>query len=406
MKQLLSILSFFVCLNLSAQCLNCPSGTTAPGAAASPTVKFHGFTSEVTKYDGVKPTCYTPTANTLNGHLQGINNKLCQLKSVIDSLKTNDSSAFAQIDSIQLRIDSIVTALGQFYNTSVISSDSSVRITVTTNPMTRVNTFNLKVMDDSVGVTALNAISGNGQSYNPLKLGGALTENTTITGNKEFNMNSYIFRLTQNDPTTYHDLFEIKQIKNLTQNSDFTSSRNLGLNAMKTSVVGNGTFNLQSLQTVLQAHSISHKLNLSSSSIISKTGDTVTIGYGDVDNLVLTFDGQNTTGGHITSMNNVVLTPIYNGTNTLPMSVYKYTSLAIMDLTQQFSASPSSWVVPTDKYAIYQEGELDKVWLNSAIIVAPNLPIYANDAAAVSDTAFPSGGLYKTTGSVALKVKP
>lgn len=404
MKQLLSILSFFVCLNLSAQCLNCPSGTTAPGAAASPTVKFHGFTSEVTKYDGVKPTCYTPTANTLNGHLQGINNKLCQLKSVIDSLKTNDSSAFAQIDSIQLRIDSIVTALGQFYNTSVISSDSSVRITVTTNPMTRVNTFNLKVMDDSVGVTALNAISGNGQSYNPLKLGGALTENTTITGNKEFNMNSYIFRLTQNDPTTYHDLFEIKQIKNLTQNSDFTSSRNQGLNAMKTSVVGNGAFNLQSLQTILQAHSISHKLNLSSSSIISKTGDTVTIGYGDVDNLVLTFDGQNTTGGHITSMNNVVLTPIYNGENTLPMSVHKYTSLAIMDLTQQFG-TPSSWVVPTDRYAIYQEGETDKNLFRGYFMLS-NLTTYADDASAAADTSLPSSAAYLLSGSTVLHIKP
>ena len=404
MKRLLFILAFIYTTAISAQCLNCPNGITAPGAGASPSVKFNGYTSEVKYYDGIKPTCYTPTANTLNGHLQGINNRLCQLKTTIDSLRVNDSSAFAQIDSIQNRIDSIVDALGQFYNTSVISSDSSVRISIATNPITRVNTFNLKVMDDSVAVTALNGISGNGQSYNPLKLGGTFTENTTITGNKEFNMNSYIFRLTQNDPTTYHNLLEISQLKNYTQNSDF-STFSEGLSAKKTSTVSNGTFNLFTLQNSLHGHDVTHKLTMSNSAIILKTGDTSTIGYGDVANLDLTYDGQSSTGGHITSMRNLTLYPIHKGSNTLPFSVYRYVSLAISDLTQ-VNGTPSGWIVPTVRYAIYQEGETDRVWLNSAIIVAPNLPIYADDAAAVADTAFPSGGLYKTTGSVVLKVKP
>ena len=404
MKRLLFILAFIYTTAISAQCLNCPNGITAPGAGASPSVKFNGYTSEVKYYDGIKPTCYTPTANTLNGHLQGINNRLCQLKTTIDSLRVNDSSAFAQIDSIQNRIDSIVDALGQFYNTSVISSDSSVRISIATNPITRVNTFNLKVMDDSVAVTALNGISGNGQSYKPLKLGGTFTENTTITGNKEFNMNSYIFRLTQNDPTTYHNLFELSQIKNYTQNSDF-STFSTGLSANKTSTVSNGTFNLITLQNALHGHDVKHKLTMSNSAIILKTGDTSTIGYGDVANLDLTYDGQSSTGGHITSMRNLTLSPIYKGANSVPYTVYRYVSLAISDLTQVYG-TPSDWIVPTVRYAIYQEGETDRVWLNSAIIVAPNLPIYANDAAAVADTAFPSGGLYKTTGSVTVRCKP
>ena len=404
MKQLLSILLLAVCFNAGAQCLNCPGGTTAPGAAAAPSVKFHGYTSEVKYYDGTRPTCYTPTANTLNGHLQGINATLCSLKSVIDSLRDNDSSAFAQIDSIQLRIDSIVTALGQFYNTSVISSDSSVRITLSTNPTTRVNTFNLKVMDDSVAVTALNGISGNGQSYKPLKLGGTFTENTTITGNKEFNMNSYIFRLTQNDPTTYHNLLEISQLKNYTQNSDF-STFSEGLSAKKTSTVSNGTFNLFTLQNALRGHDVTHKLTMSNSAIILKTGDTSTIGYGDVANLDLTYDGQSSTGGHITSMRNLTLNPIYKGANSVPYTVYRYVSLALSDLTQ-VNGDTASWIVPTDRYAIYQEGASDKVVLKTAIMVLPNLPVYVNDAAAVADTAFPSGGLYKTTGSVTVRCKP
>ena len=222
MKRLVFIATLFYVLNVSAQCLNCPNGITAPGAGASPSVKFNGYTLEVKYYDGIKPTWYTPTANTLNGHLKEINNKLCQLKSVIDSLRTNDSSAFAQIDSIQSRIDSIVVALGQMYNTSVVSSDSSIRVSVSTNLTTRVNTFNLAVVNDSVAGNSINAITGTGQSFNPYKLGGALTENTTITGDKELNINSFILRLTQNNPTTYHSLFEFNPLKNYTQKSDFS----------------------------------------------------------------------------------------------------------------------------------------------------------------------------------------
>lgn len=404
MKRLVFIATLFYVLNVSAQCLNCPNGITAPGAGASPSVKFNGYTSEVKYYDGIKPTCYTPTANTLNGHLQGINNKLCQLKSVIDSLRTNDSSAFAQIDSIQSRIDSIVVALGQMYNTSVVSSDSSIRVSVSTNLTTRVNTFNLAVVNDSVAGNSINAITGTGQSFNPYKLGGAMVENTTITGDKELNINSFTLRLTQNNPTTYHGLFELNQLKNYTQNSDF-SSRSFSLSANKKSTISNGTFNLSSLNTSLGAHAVAHTLKLNNSSILSKTGDTTTIGYGDVNNISLTFDGQESLGGHITSMSNMVLTPIYKGSNTLPFSVYRYVSLGIMDLTQA-TGDTSSWIVPTDRYAIYQEGETDKVEFKSEIIILPNLPVYSDDAAAVADTSFPSGGLYKTTGSVTLRVKP
>lgn len=119
----------------------------------------------------------------------------------------------------------------------------------------------------------------------------------------------------------------------------------------------------------------------------------------------LTYDGQSSTGGHITSMRNLTLSPIFKGTNTLPFTVYRYVSLAISDLTQ-VNGTPSGWIVPTDRYAIYQEGETDKVVFKSEIIVFPNLPIYADDAAAAADASFPKGGLYKTTGSVALKVKP
>lgn len=405
MKQLLSILSFFVCLNLSAQCLNCPSGTTAPGAAASPTVKFHGFTSEVTKYDGVKPTCYTPTANTLNGHLQGINNKLCQLKSVIDSLKTNDSSAFAQIDSIQLRIDSIVTALGQFYNTSVISSDSSVRITVTTNPMTRVNTFNLKVMDDSVGVTALNAISGNGQSYNPLKLGGTLIENTNITGDKELNIKNRRLRLEQFDEnSSYYNMFDVIHNKKYINDVDLTNNRCYSFAALKTSSFENTIFTLNNV--ALENVGITHNLKLGNATQLTKPNAFGNgIGYGDVSNVGMGFAAEFSTGGIVESMRNLTLSPIWNGSNTTPLQIDRYISLAIQDLTQEFHPQPDVWNVPTDRYAIYQEGETDKNLFRGYFMLS-NLTTYADDASAAADTSLPSSAAYLLSGSTVLHIKP
>lgn len=409
MKRVLFAVMLLINVVTFADCINCPKGTTAPGAAASPTTRFNGYTSEVNKYDGTTQNCYTPTANTLNGHLKGINNELCTLQDLIDSLSAvidyNDSVAVAGLDSLQeqmdtvyVRLDSIVTALGQFYNTSIISSDSSLN--VSSSIVGEVITFNLSVDNDSIEVTTGNALSGNGKSYNPIKLGGILTENTTITG--DYSMSSIVnaFSVTQTDSTNTNSLFKVSQVKKYTSLSDFDSFY-FGAEIRKKSVVSSGTYDLSSADARLFGSSIQHDLKLASSTIIKKTGDTSAISFGDVCNLDVIYDAQETNGGNITSMRNLTLFPIFKGANVSPFTVYRYVSLALPDLN-----TGGVWVQPTDRYAIYQEGETDKVWLESAIIVAPNLPVYANDAAAVADTAFPSGGLYLTTGSVTLRVKP
>ena len=198
MKRILFIvLSVYSIIGYS-QCVNCPSGTTAPGAAASPTTRFNGYTSEVNKYDGTTPTCYTPTANTLNGHLQGINLKLCSIKSTLDSLRAYDANNTVRLDSIinamdsstidiDVRLDSIILALGQFYNTVIVSSDNSLNVSVDT--IGNEVTYDLTVENDSVAVTTGNGMTGNGKPYNPIKLGGTVTENTTLTGDKDLNFN-------------------------------------------------------------------------------------------------------------------------------------------------------------------------------------------------------------------------
>lgn len=410
MKRVLFIALLLVNVIVFADCINCPKGTTAPGAAASPTTRFNGYTSEVNKYDGTTQNCYTPTANTLNGHLKGINNELCTLQDLIDSLSIvvneNDSIALAGLDSLQeqldtvyVRLDSIITALGQFYNTSVISSDSSLNIS--SSVVGEVITFDLSVDNDSIEIDSGNGLSGNGRNATPVKLGGTLTENTTLTGDKSLNFNIRQGYFSNKYDTIQSNILIGEYTSKYNDSSDFVTD-DIGVRMTSIRDVRNGTWNLSTYQVNPTSTAFTTELEMTSSAILLKTGDTSVIGWGDVTNVGLGFEAQNTTGGHVTSAVNLALSAVYKGSNTLPCTVYRYTSLALGDLNR----ATDKWIVPTDRYAIYQEGEADKVWLNSAIIVAPNLPEYANDAAAVADTAFPSGGLYLTTGSVALKVKP
>jgi len=412
MKRVLFIALLLVNVLAFADCINCPSGTTAPGAAASPTTRFHGYTSEVNKYDGTTQNCYTPTANTLNGHLKGINNELCALQDLIDSLSIvidyNDSVALAGLDSLQeqmdtvyVRLDSIVTALGQFYNTSVISSDSSLNISASL--VGEVMTYDLSVDNDSIEIDSGNGLSGNGRAATPVKLGGTLTENTTLTGDKSVNFNIQQGYFYNKYDTIQNNLLLAEYTSKYNEASDFVID-DIGVRMTSIRDVRNGTWNLSSYEVKPTSNVLSTDLRLTSGATLLKTGDTTAISFGDVANSELIFDAQNTTGGHITSMRNLTLSPIFKGANTLPFTVYRYVSLALNDLTQA-DGDTAQWIVPTDRYAIYQEGATDKNQFNG-IMILPNLTSYADDAAAAADTALPSGGLYLITASTVLHVKP
>lgn len=131
-----------------SNCPTCPKGMTAPSTITSPLQGFHGYTSESLHFDGTTPTCYTPTANTLNGHLNGINNRLCNFKSRIDSLWRKDTLFLRRIDSLINAIDDINDEFESTYNTSVISSDSSVNVDA--DIVGSVQQFDLSVDIDSV----------------------------------------------------------------------------------------------------------------------------------------------------------------------------------------------------------------------------------------------------------------
>lgn len=144
------MISLFAVVDAYGQinCPTCPKGLTAPSSISSPQQGFNGYTSEVDHFDGTTPTCYTPTAATLNGHLRGINNALCAHRTRIDSLIGSDTSLINRIDSIISILDNISADLESNYNTSIISSDSSVNIVASMVGL--VQQFNLSVDIDSV----------------------------------------------------------------------------------------------------------------------------------------------------------------------------------------------------------------------------------------------------------------
>jgi len=163
--------AFFISYTVNAQCVGCPKQLTAPGSLAPPSVGFNGFTSEVKTYNGVPPTCYFPVNGSLNGHLQGINNKLCSL---LDSLGDNaekDSIALSVIDSLIIELTNIKGLIPN--DIGIISSDNSVMVNF--NTVGDSTTYDLTLVANS-------ANNGLFKSGTTIKQGGSLIQNTYIDG--------------------------------------------------------------------------------------------------------------------------------------------------------------------------------------------------------------------------------
>ena len=223
---------------------------------------------------------------------------------------------------VEVRLDSIITALMQMYNTSIISSDSSISVTLSTNSLTRVNTYNVRVVDDSVAITSANGLSGTGQSYNPVKLGGTLTQNTTIDGDYDIGLNPRKLYISNKYDTISSTVLFSEYSKVMNKASDFVND-DYGNQFSTIREVKNGTWNMSSYQVKPCNASIYTDLRMTSGATLLKTGDTSAIGYGDLQNVGMGFQGQQTVGGHVTSMRNLTLNGPYKGANSVPFTVYR-----------------------------------------------------------------------------------
>ena len=138
MKYLIALTLIIVSFFAKAQCVGCPPLTG--GAVPSTPCAFNGQTSSVTSYNGITPTCYIPVNGSLNGHLQGINNRLCAIKTLVDSLIAVSNNCDSVAQNLQIQIDSIALLVNQY---DIVSTDSSIIVTKTVSEDTV--TFDLSV---------------------------------------------------------------------------------------------------------------------------------------------------------------------------------------------------------------------------------------------------------------------
>lgn len=150
MRIILTMLLFVAYCTANAQCIGCPplSSGTIPTIPCA----FNGQTSSVTQYNGVTPTCYTPTNAGLNGHLQGINNALCRIRNKADSLIAVSGQCDSSIINIQIQVDSL---FGMITYYDVVSTDSSVIVTRDTIGDTITFDLSVPVYQPNVDATCL-----------------------------------------------------------------------------------------------------------------------------------------------------------------------------------------------------------------------------------------------------------
>lgn len=134
MKRFIIVLfALFAVINTYGQCRSCPSSLQAPGSTGSTPLPGTLFTSQITPYDGTVPDCYDAVANNLNGHLEGIDNRLCELGILIDSLESSSTRDSIRIEEILVIIDSLETLYDSLIVTyDLVSDDGTVDITTTT----------------------------------------------------------------------------------------------------------------------------------------------------------------------------------------------------------------------------------------------------------------------------------
>lgn len=107
------------------------AGTVAAQPIPSPSetsTVFNGFSSEITVYDGQQIQCFLPTGGGLNGVLEGIDDKMCELNALISSLSASEE-VVAVVDSLDEYISYVETLLQSIQNISIESPDNSVTIT-------------------------------------------------------------------------------------------------------------------------------------------------------------------------------------------------------------------------------------------------------------------------------------
>lgn len=212
---------------------------------------------------------------------------------------------------------------------------------------------------------ALNPLSSNGLHTDTtncpatVKLGGTLIEDTTIDGDKFLNFDVARFRLTQHintdDKTTLVDIVK-EQVYN--EDADFSNENAQVMSIGKVSEI-DGNYVMASLGKEIRASSIYHSLRIADNSSISR-GYPNLFNYGTIRNLSLGFGVDIITNNStLEDVANLTLGAVYRAGLPTNLIITNYASLYIKDLTNATEGGNNA-LVPTNRWAIYQEGTTDK----------------------------------------------
>lgn len=242
-----------------------------------------------------------------------------------------------------------------------------------------------------------NGISGNGNTGNEIKLGGELTEDTIIEGEKEIKFAIKRFDIIQDDSGENTLAFSIDKTKNYNDVSEFDNENNYVALITKNSNFDAGIVEMASIGKEVRGSGIRHDISISDGSRLDNNYPF--FGYGTVNNLRLNIFNTRSGGGTVEYAANLVLGVIYKGSNPNPANFTNFAALLI----EEFNESSPIHNTPTTHYGVVQLGIKTKNILFGEIFMLPNLPVYADNAAATSG-GLPTGALYRTsTGD--LKVK-
>lgn len=247
------------------------------------------------------------------------------------------------------------------------------------------------------GGLAKNGISGTGTTLDKFKLGGELTEDTIIEGEKEIKFAIKRFDIIQDDSGENTLAFSIDKTKNYNDVSEFDNENNYVALITKNSNFDAGIVEMASIGKEVRGSGIRHDISISDGSRLDNNYPF--FGYGTVNNLRLNIFNTRSGGGTVKYAANLVLGVVYKGDNPNPANFTNFAALLI----EEFDESSPIHNTPTTHYGVVQLGIKTKNILFGEIFMLPNLPVYADNAAATSG-GLPTGALYRTsTGD--LKVK-
>lgn len=311
----------------------------------------------------------------------GNNNSVAQVYTIADTpLSTWDNIRVSQtlVSENSVGVSCGTTTSTNNYTMPDISSSIFAGVTVTCLGVTNADP-DTTIMQSLVNkacasittVNTINGLSGNGSALNPVKLGGELIEDTTIEGDKSLNLRPNYFAIEKYNnkvrvPTTqFFDKALVDEIPDVKEG-------HFGHNKRTRIFFDNVTFNTTARENRYTNSNISLALSGEDAVISSPKDINGNIAYGIANNFMGVEVRQDNVSVEFERIINQWIDSIYG--NHLHSGTILVNEYIQQFIRRQDAGTPGQYVLATNRYATYQEGDDDKsyfageVTFNQAIV--------------------------------------